>query len=249
MLIAPEEPECETLRVPVLQVFDGDGFLTRIGAPRRNSELEVSVRFGFIDAPEMDQPGGREARDFLCSLISGQWLDLVILTKMDTGGIVDRYGRVVAVPYLRQQRADNGIQPASILRALFGSLTGNTSMSRNIELEMVLNGWAWVLDRYEPDERYFCALDDAQRNRRGIWAWGDNIHPWEFKRQRYRTRRQKSCNAMSQPNLSLSEGPDIRCPNEGCAGRLVRRSGRFGTFYGCSNFPECRYSCANPLLR
>src|SRR5688500_17210253 len=113
MLIVPEEPESETLRVPVLKVFDGDGFLTRIDVPRRNVELEVAVRFGFIDAPEINQPGGREARDFLSSLISDQWLDLVILTKMDTGGIVDRYGRIVAVPYLRQQRAENASQPPS----------------------------------------------------------------------------------------------------------------------------------------
>ena len=30
------------------------------------------------------------------------------------------------------------------------------------------------------------------------------------------------------------------CPN--CKGPLVIRNGRFGDFYGCSNFPTCKYS-------
>lgn len=152
MLIVPEEPGDDTLRVPVLRVFDGDGFLTRIVVPGRGVEVEAAVRFGFIDAPELGQPGGHEARDFLTNLIGGRWVDLGILLKMDTGSIIDGHGRIVAVPYLR--------------------LEG--SVCRNVELEMVLNGWAWVLDRYEPDDRYFAALDDAQRHRRGIWARDEN---------------------------------------------------------------------------
>src|SRR5262245_44641364 len=53
-----------------------------------------------IDAPELEQRGGCEAREFLTALIGGRkvWID--ILMKMDTGKPVDRYGRVVAVAYL-----------------------------------------------------------------------------------------------------------------------------------------------------
>ncbi len=29
------------------------------------------------------------------------------------------------------------------------------------------------------------------------------------------------------------------CPR--CGGKLVRREGKYGTFYGCSNYPKCRY--------
>ncbi len=137
MLFAPEEPGTETVRVPVLKVFDGDGFLTRLPAPR-GLEVETTVRFGFIDAPEMEQPGGREAKDFLSGLINGQWLDLVLLIKMDTGRMVDGHGRIVAVPYLRGARPSGREASYSC---------------RNIELEMVLNGWAWVLDRYCPEDR------------------------------------------------------------------------------------------------
>lgn len=30
------------------------------------------------------------------------------------------------------------------------------------------------------------------------------------------------------------------CPN--CGGNLLRRSGRYGSFYGCSNFPKCKFT-------
>src|SRR5262245_36735436 len=57
--------------VPVLKVVDGDGFLTKV------DEVERSVRFGFIDAPELDQRGGCEAREFLTALIGGRkiWIE------------------------------------------------------------------------------------------------------------------------------------------------------------------------------
>jgi endonuclease YncB( thermonuclease family) len=122
------------IEVPVLKVFDGDGFRTKIalrqltGNPNDPAEVDA-IRFGFIDAPELEQRGGREARDFLTALIGGRnvWID--ILLKMDTGKSVDRYGRVVAVAYLGDR------YPA---------------LTRNIEIEMLLNGWAWLLERYEP---------------------------------------------------------------------------------------------------
>ena len=30
------------------------------------------------------------------------------------------------------------------------------------------------------------------------------------------------------------------CPK--CAGALVLRNGKYGKFYGCSNYPKCRYT-------
>jgi endonuclease YncB( thermonuclease family) len=183
MIFAPEEPGTDTLSVPVLKVFDGDGFLTRISDPQRNAAVELAVRFGFTDAPELEQPGGPEARDFLRSLIGDQWLELVILLKSDTGRIVDRHKRIVAVPYLRKK------------------LSIDAPASRNIELEMILNGWTWVLERYGPDPHYLTALEDAQRHRRGIWAFDQNVSPWEFKKQRYREKSARKSAAPIQPPL------------------------------------------------
>ena len=30
------------------------------------------------------------------------------------------------------------------------------------------------------------------------------------------------------------------CPQ--CGGQLVLRNGRYGSFYGCSNFPKCKFT-------
>ena len=202
------------IEVPVLKVFDRDGFRTKIalrqltGNPNDPAEVDA-IRFGFIDAPELEQRGGREARDFLTALIGGRnvWID--ILLKMDTGKSVDRYGRVVAVAYLGDR------YPA---------------LTRNIEIEMLLNGWAWLLERYEPDQIYFEALEVAQRNKRGIWAWENNVHPWAFKGQKYRRSPEQKSKAVD------------KCPAEGCVGGLVKRNGKFRVFYGCSNYPNCKYT-------
>src|SRR3546814_15695834 len=69
---------------------------------------------------------------------------LAILTKMDTGGIVDRHGRVVAIPYLRQQDPSPGGHTSTLL-SLIGLTASRRPAFRNIELEMVINGWAWEI--------------------------------------------------------------------------------------------------------
>ena len=186
---SPEEALPFAIEVPVLKVFDGDGFRTKIalcqltGNPKDYSEREAIIRCAFIDAPELEQRGGSEARQFLAALIGGRkvWLD--IRMKIETGKIVDAYGRIVAVPYL-----------------------GN----RN-------------------------ALEVARRNKRGIWAYEDNVHPWTFKRQKYIDRR-----ASAKKSKTVE-----KCPAEGCVGSLVKRNGKFGAFFGCSNYPNCRYTRSN----
>lgn len=224
MLIAPEDPGPDTLKFFVLRVFDGDGFLCRIPVPGREAFIEATLRCGFIDAPETGQAGGLEAKAFLESLIGDQPLDVIVLTKMDTGNIFDRHGRIVGVPFL----------PASASRP-------SGLPARNVELEMVLNGWAWVLERYGPDERYMAALEEAQRNRRGIWALDSNIPPWEFKRKAYAARNARPARAPAIGDLFTVRDAHP-CPIAACDGVLVQRSGKFGRFWGCTRFPECRYS-------
>jgi micrococcal nuclease len=237
LFIAPEGPGTETVRVPVLKVCDGDGFETRIrafeitGNLSDQHEVAITARFGFIDAPELGQQGGREAKDFLTALIGGKWLELVILTKMDTGKSLDRHGRIVCVPYLRVDYPSGEFRTSS--NRLHIAKT-RLFFARNIELEMVLNGWAWVLERYGPDERYLEALDDAKSHKRGIWAFDNNTHPWEFKKQQYREAERSVVNQQS------AKRP---CPIEGCRGHLVKRNGKFGEFFGCSTFPQCKYTC------
>lgn len=236
-LIAVVPPQTDTLRVPVLKIFDGDGFSTKI-SPLPGIEIDATVRFGFIDAPEIGQVGGVEARNFLASLIGGKWVDIAVLTKMDTGKNVDRYKRIVCIPYLTEEVPNQQQGRTGFWANLLGK---SQSLTRHIELEMVLNGWAWVMERYEPDEQYFDALSDARRNKRGIWAERWNQNPWEFKKQKYQGR-QATQSQPVQKVVKLTETPSARCPKHGCGGYLAPRKGKFGRFFGCTNFPKCKYT-------
>jgi micrococcal nuclease len=240
VLTAPERVNTETLRVKVLRVFDGDGCLIQVWHPGQQREIEFGARFGFIDAPEMDQPGGKEAKEFLESIIANKWLHLSVLTILETGQVIDRHKRLLCVPYLQDDHgATQSNSPLEIVKALISPWSSGVVM-RNIELEMVLNGWAWVVEKYGPDERYLEALDDARRNKRGIWANSDNIAPWHFKQRKSRQTRTESFSGK-EPDLFAQPKSD-KCPQTGCGGRLVKRNGKFGPFVGCTNFPKCRHT-------
>lgn len=51
---------------------------------------------------------------------------------------------------------------------------------------------------------------------------------------------QKCYEAMAKLQKEKKIPPELVCPR--CKGELVKREGRYGSFYGCSNFPGCRYT-------
>ena len=56
-----------------------------------------------------------------------------------------------------------------------------------------------------------------------------------------------SCSGFPECRNARSITTEIRCPQEGCDGWLVQRRTRRGrVFYGCSNYPKCKYA-ANEL--
>ncbi len=72
----------------VSRVVDGDTLhATRLGV----------VRLADIDTPEVGEPGAQEATDYLTSLVHGRqvYLDVDDLER------TDRYGRIVAIVYVR----------------------------------------------------------------------------------------------------------------------------------------------------
>jgi len=71
----------------VLSVTDGDTIKVQL------SSGPIRVRFHSIDAPEHDQPWGREARSALVSRLDGRQVELEVWTQ-------DRYERLVATVYL-----------------------------------------------------------------------------------------------------------------------------------------------------
>lgn len=45
---------------------------------------------------------------------------------------------------------------------------------------------------------------------------------------------------VSEVRTKLPKIDPMICPD--CGGKLIQKSGRYGAFLGCSNFPQCRYT-------
>lgn len=45
-------------------------------------------------------------------------------------------------------------------------------------------------------------------------------------------------NSIDVQNETIRQG---KCPR--CGGNLILRKGQYGQFYGCSNYPQCRFTC------
>lgn len=194
MIIVPDDPgpasQDEVFTANVVKAFDGDGFLANVWHPQRKAWVErIPFRFAFIDAPEMEQPFGMDSRDFLHKLIVGKTLRLDPIGKESTGGIpIDQYKRMLCMGFLTEQMEVGRIEYYMNGACSVGSVKSVRPVTRNIELEMIANGYAWVIEQYsfEREAEYFEAQDDAQRHRRGLWAMDNPEPPWTFKRRQKR---------------------------------------------------------------
>ncbi|NLH92558.1 MAG: hypothetical protein GX481_08950 [Atopobium sp.] len=45
---------------------------------------------------------------------------------------------------------------------------------------------------------------------------------------------------IKQPESNESKPNELICPK--CGGKLILRNGKFGTFYGCENYPKCKFT-------
>lgn len=187
----------EALEVQIQHVFDGDGFRAKLWNPYRQRWVpDVQFRFAFIDAPEKGQPFGDEARDCLHGLIGGKTLRLDPIFKESMNGVpFDPYKRILCMGFLTEEMGAGEVHYYHSGECSVGHVKRARTVTRNVELEMIINGWAWVVEQYsfEHSEAYFTAQEDAQRHRRGLWRADNPEPPWNFKR---RQRRQKATKAQ-----------------------------------------------------
>lgn len=181
------------IKANVSKVFDGDGFLAEVWHPIRKRWIDrVPFRFAFIDAPEMAQLHGQESKHFLRELILGKSLNLLPIGKESTGGVpIDPYKRILCMGYLTEKVGPGPISYYYNGACKSGNALFSRTVTRNVEIEMIVNGWAWVVEQYafEYEEEYFKAQEDAWRNQRGLWAVDAPEPPWEFKRKVKRQKR------------------------------------------------------------
>jgi endonuclease YncB( thermonuclease family) len=89
---------------------------------------------------------------------------------------------------------------------------------RNVNLELVQEGWAWWYRKYAPKNKELATAEAAARKaKRGLWADAKPIPPWDW-RQSERERRQKSRSVSDvDTGYWLNTGTGVRhnrsCPN------------------------------------
>lgn len=117
--------------------------------------VEHKVRLAGIDAPERRQAFGTRSRQALASRV---------------------FKRSVTVDWHKQDR--------------YGRLIGKVLVGdKDAGLELVAAGLAWHYKAYEQEQTlsdrraYAEAERVAQESRVGLWADGDPVPPWEFRRQ------------------------------------------------------------------
>jgi len=112
-------------------VNDGDTVTCIDGEGR-----QVRVRLVRIDAPELDQPRGREARAALAAKLAGG------VVRVE-GSSRDQHGRLLGTLHVGD---------------------------RDLNREMVADGWAWAFTGFAEDDDLVAAEAAARRDHRGLWA-------------------------------------------------------------------------------
>jgi len=115
----------------VVAVNDGDTVTCLDGEGQ-----QVRIRRLRIDAPELDQPMGREARAALAAKLDGGVVRVA-------GAARDQHGRLLGTLHVGD---------------------------RDINHEMVAEGWAWAFTGFAEDDDLVAAESAARRQHRGLWA-------------------------------------------------------------------------------
>ncbi len=152
------------MKVLVTKVSDGDTIqvVDSLGT-------KVKVRFYGIDCPETEKATGRQAVS-KPGQPYGEEAFRALQGKLQRQHVrldvmdTDRYGRTVSIVWLGD---------------------------RNINLEMVAEGWAWAytqyLDRPHASE-YLQAEEQARAKRLGLWQQSNPQPPWEFRKMQRKSK-------------------------------------------------------------
>ena len=131
----------------VLKVIDGDTIYIKSDSGRKK------VRLRHIDAPEIRQPYGEEARMFLDNELN----DKRIIVNSD---YKDRYGRDIGDIFIY-----------------------NENESIYINAKLIKSGNAWVYKTYRKNMYLMNLENFAKDNKLGLWRDKSPIKPWEFRKK------------------------------------------------------------------
>ena len=140
-------------RVQILRVVDGDSLEVQHAGLFTLRRSPFAVRLYGIDAPELAQPYGDEARRELESLVRRGGIRMEEIAT-------DRYGRCVGLLYRRRK-----------------------GRGQSINRDMVRSGMAYWYRQYGGRDLGFPEAEaDAKSKRRGVWRErGGAQRPWDYR--------------------------------------------------------------------
>jgi len=145
VLLFPHYVLSEEYEAVVLKVIDGDTIYIKSDNGRKK------VRLRHIDAPEIRQSYGKEAKIFLDKQIDGK----KIIVNSD---YKDRYGRDIGDIFVY-----------------------NNDEAIYINAKLVKSGHAWVYKSYRKNTYLMNLENFARENMLGLWKDKSAIAPWEFR--------------------------------------------------------------------
>lgn len=117
---------------------------------------EHRIRLNGIDAPELQQPFGRESQELVQQLLRGRVLRVVTQGE-------DRAGQIIGDVYVRLSEGQ---------------------AERLLNVELVERGWAWHFVRFAKDNQQLSEAEQkARAGRLGLWAEASPVSPWDFRRE------------------------------------------------------------------
>lgn len=138
------------IEATVLYVVDGD----TLRVDTRDCQ-GCYVRLLEIDAPEKDQPYGRQAKQALIALVGGEGSTVYLRIQGK-----DRYGRLLGYVY-----------------------TDPNGAGAIVNFRLVALGAAWVYDDYASSDTLFVLEATAEANGMGLWGLppAQRRPPWEWR--------------------------------------------------------------------
>ncbi|ORC87650.1 uncharacterized protein TM35_000212560 [Trypanosoma theileri] len=135
----------------------------------------VRVRLRLVDAPELDQPYGKEAHIYLKKLLleekqqqkqeNKEDYSLSQVVICNVAGM-DEWGGLIADISIHHPNADPSLEYVSVQES------------------MVKNGWAWAMDSgFLTNSRLHKMMMEARAARRGLWQSDHAVKPWEYRRK------------------------------------------------------------------
>jgi len=150
---AKQTPKPKTFSGRVTEVVDGDTVMvTPTGGTKRRVELDR------IDAPELDQPWGADAKKLLSNLVLNKKVEVRYTER-------DKKGTTIGVMFMKHEKG-----------------------TVDVNLSMILSGAAWYAGNADDIPAYRNAEASARKAKAGLWAADAPVSPEEWRKSKEKTK-------------------------------------------------------------